>query len=148
MKVILQENIDTLGRVGDIVNVADGYGRNFLLPRQKAIVADERNVKVLNHQRLLATHRRAKAVKEAQALAKRIEALSLSVSRQAGENDKLYGSVTAMDLEAALRAEKVEIDRKMIHLEEPIKNLGAFTVDVKLHPEVVAHLKVWVIKKS
>lgn len=148
MKVILQENIDTLGRVGDIVNVADGYGRNFLLPRQKAILADERNVKVLNHQRLLATHRRAKAVKEAQALAKRIEALSLSVSRQAGENDKLYGSVTAMDLEAALRAEKVEIDRKMIHLEEPIKNLGAFTVDVKLHPEVVAHLKVWVIKKS
>lgn len=148
MKVILQENIDTLGRVGDIVNVADGYGRNFLLPRQKAILADERNVKVLNHQRLLATHRRAKAVKEAQALAKRIEALSLSVSRQAGENDKLYGSVTAMDIEAALRAEKVEIDRKMIHLEEPIKNLGAFTVDVKLHPEVVAHVKVWVIKKS
>lgn len=148
MKVILQENIDTLGRVGDIVNVADGYGRNFLLPRQKAILADERNMKVLNHQRLLSTHRRAKAVKEAQALAKRIEALSLSVSRQAGENDKLYGSVTAMDIEAALRAEKVEIDRKMIHLEEPIKNLGAFTVDVKLHPEVVAHLKVWVIKKA
>lgn len=146
MKVILQENIDTLGRVGDIVSVADGYGRNFLLPRKKAILADEGNVKALNHQKMLAQHRRAKAVKEAQALAKKVEALSLSLTRQAGENDRLFGSVTAMDIEAALRAEKVEIDRKMIQLEEPIKNIGTFNVDVKLHPEVTARLKLWVIK--
>jgi len=148
VKVILQENIDTLGRVGDVVNVADGYGRNFLLPRKKAILADERNVKILSHQKLLAEHRRAKAVKEAQALAKRIESLSLSISRQAGENDKLYGSVTTMDIEDALRAEKVEIDRRWIHLEEPIKNLGVFNLDVKLHHDVVAKLKIWVVKKS
>lgn len=148
MKVILQENIDTLGKVGDIVSVADGYGRNYLLPRAKAILADERNVKILNHQKLLASHKRARAIKDAQALAKRIESLSLSISRQAGENDKLYGSVTSMDIEEALRAEKVEVDRKIIQLAEPIKNLGSFTIDVKIHPEVVARLKLYVIKKA
>ena len=148
MKVILQENVDTLGRVGDVVNVADGYGRNYLLPRKKAILADERNVKLLTHQKLLAEHKKAKAVKESQTVQKRIEALTLSISRQAGENNKLYGSVTTMDIGDALRAEKIDIDRKMIHLEEPIKNLGMFTVDIKLHPEVVAHLKVWVVQKA
>lgn len=148
MKVILQENIDTLGKVGDIVSVADGYGRNYLLPRAKAILADERNVKILNHQKLLASHKRARAIKDAQALAKRIESLSLSISRQAGENDKLYGSVTSMDIEEALRAEKVEVDRKIIQLAEPIKNLGTFTIDVKIHPEVVARLKLYVMKKA
>lgn len=148
MKVILQENIDTLGHAGDVVNVADGYGRNFLLPRRKAILADERNVKIINHQKLLASHRRASALKDAQALAKRIEGVSLSLSRQAGENDKLFGSVTTMDIEEALRGEKIEIDRKMVLLEEPIKNLGVFTVDVKVHPEVVARLKLWVVKKG
>ncbi len=147
MKVILQENIDTLGRVGEIVSVADGYGRNYLLPRKKAILADERNVKILSHQKLLAQHKRNTAVKEAQALAKRIEAFSCSISKQVGENDKLYGSVTAMDIEEALRADKIEVDRRSIHLEEPIKTLGVFSVDVKLHPEVVAKLKVWVVKK-
>jgi large subunit ribosomal protein L9 len=130
------------------VNVADGYGRNFLLPRRKAILADERNVKIINHQKLLASHRRASALKDAQALAKRIEGVSLSLSRQAGENDKLFGSVTTMDIEEALRGEKIEIDRKMVLLEEPIKNLGVFTVDVKVHPEVVARLKLWVVKKG
>lgn len=148
MKVILQENIDTLGKVGDIVSVADGYGRNYLLPRAKAILADERNVKILNHQKLLASHKRARAIKDAQALAKRIESLSLSIARQAGENDKLYGSVTTMDIEEALRAEKVEVERKIIQLAEPIKNLGSFTIEVKLHPEVVAKLKLYVIKKA
>lgn len=148
MKVILQENIDTLGKVGDIVSVADGYGRNYLLPRAKALLADERNVKILNHQKLLASHRRARAIKEAQDLAKRIESLSLSIFRQAGENDKLYGSVTSMDIEEALRAEKVTVERKLIQLGEPIKNLGTFSIDVKLHPEVVARLKVFVLKKA
>lgn len=148
MKVILQENIDTLGHIGDVVTVADGYGRNYLLPRHKAILADERNVKIINHQKLLASHRKSRALKDAQALAKRIEGLSLSLSRQAGENDKLFGSVTTMDIEEALRAEKVEIDRRMVALEEPIKNLGVFTVDVKVHPEVVAKLKLWVVKKG
>lgn len=146
MKVILQENIDTLGRIGEIVNVADGYGRNYLLPRKKAILALEGNIKQLGHQKLLASHKMARAVKEAQGVAKRIEAVSLSISRQAGENDRLFGSVTAMDIEAALRAEKIDIDRRAIQLEEPIKNLGTFTVDVKLHPEVSAKLKLWVIK--
>ena len=148
MKVILQENIDNLGRVGDIVAVADGYGRNYLLPRKKAILADERNVKILNHQKLLAAHKRARSIKDAQGLAKRIESLSLTIAKQVGENDKLYGSVTAMDIEEALRAEKVEIDRRAIQLEEPIKNIGVFSVDVKLHPEVVSKLKVWVVKKA
>lgn len=148
MKVILQENIDTLGRVGEIVNVADGYGRNYLLPRKKAILADERNVKILNHQKLLAQHKRSKAIKEAQAMARRIEAFSCTIAKQVGENDKLYGSVTAMDIEEALRADKIEIDRRAIHLEEPIKNIGVFSVDVRLHPEVTAKLKVWVVKKA
>lgn len=146
MKVILQENIDTLGQIGEIVNVADGYGRNYLLPRKKAILALEGNIKQLTHQKLLASHKTARAVKEAQGLAKRIAAISLSISRQAGENDRLFGSVTAMDIEAALRAEKIDIDRRSIQLEEPIKNLGTFTVEVKLHSQVSAKLKLWVVK--
>jgi len=148
VKVILQENVSALGSVGDIVNVAAGYGRNYLLPRKKAVPADERNLKVLNHQKLLAQHQMAKSVKSAQELAKRIESLSLSIARQAGENDKLYGSVTNMDIEAALKAEGVVIDRRIIQMDEPIKNIGVFNIDIKLHTDVKAKLKVWVVQKA
>lgn len=147
MKVILQENIESLGQTGDIVNVADGFGRNFLLPRKKAILADDRNVNILKHQKLLSDHRRSKAIKEGQSLAKKIEGFQCQIAKQAGENDKLYGSVTSMDIEEALRAAGIEVDRRAIQMDEPIKNIGIFTVDVRLHPEVVAKLKVWVVKK-
>jgi len=148
VKVILQENVEALGQTGDIVKVADGYARNYLLPRGKAIVADARNVKMLSHQKLLAEHKRAKSIKEGRSLAERIEACTCTIAKQAGENDKLYGSVTTMDIEEALRAEGIEIDRRTIKLDEPIKNIGVFTVDVKVHPEVVAKLKVFVVKKD
>ncbi len=148
MRVILQENVESLGLTGDIVNVADGYARNYLLPRGKAIVANDRNVKVLNHQKLLADHRRARTVKESRSLAERIEACTCTIAKQAGENDRLYGSVTTMDIEEVLRAEGIDIDRRTIKLDEPIKNIGVFTVDVKVHPEVVAKLKVYVVNKD
>ena len=148
MKVILQENVESVGMVGDMVEVADGFARNYLIPRGKAVVANERNVKVHNHQKLLAEHRRARAMKEGRSLAEKIEAVTCTIAKQAGENDKLYGSVTAMDIEEALRAEGIQIDRRNIKLAEPIKNIGVFPVEIKVHPEVVATLTVYVVKKD
>ena len=148
MKVILQENVDNVGHVGDIVNVSDGFGRNFLIPRGKALQADERNVRVFEHHKRLAEHRRSKIKGAAEDLAKRIGALTITIAKQAGENDRVFGSVTALDIEESLRANGVEISRRLIHIEEPIKNIGVFNVPVKLHPEVVASLRVFVVKKE
>lgn len=148
MKVILQENVESLGDIGDIVSVKDGYARNYLLPRKKAVLADERNTKNLEHQKKIASHKKAKLLDGAKELAKRLQALSVTISKQAGENDKLYGSVTSMDIEDALRSEDIKIDRRSIVLDDAIKSLGVFHVDVKLHTDVVAKLKVWVVKKD
>ena len=148
MRIILQEDVEHVGNVGDIVTVADGYGRNFLIPRGLALPANERNVKVFAHQQRLTDHRKAKALIAAEEQARRIEAVTVTISKQAGENDRLYGSVTNLDIEDALRAEGVEIDRRRIQLPEPLKNLGVFEVPVKLHAGVVAKVKVFVVKKD
>ncbi len=146
VKVILQERIDTLGEIGDIVNVKDGYGRNYLLPRKKAIVADERNLKALNHAKMLVEHRKVRARKEAEEMAKRLQAASVRIARKAGENDKLFGSVTAMDIDAALRAQGIDVGRRAVMLEEPIKNLGVWDVPIRLHADVSPVIKVYVVK--
>jgi large subunit ribosomal protein L9 len=148
MKVILRENIDNLGRIGDIVRVSEGYARNFLLPRKLVIVADEHNVKEMEHHRKALERRRARSMKDAQSQVAKIEGLSCTITRKAGEQDKLFGSVTSADIATALKKDGVSLDRKQIHLEEPIKQLGVFTVTVKLHPEVSAKLKVWVVAEK
>ena len=146
MKVILQENVPSLGKVGEIVKVKDGYGRNYLVPNQLAVIADERNVARMEHQRRTADARAQKLVGEAKALAEKLSQTAVTIRRQAGEENKIFGSVTNRDIAEALAAEGFAIDKKQIVVDESIiKNLGVFTVAVKLAPEVSADVKVYVI---
>ncbi|MFA4911394.1 MAG: 50S ribosomal protein L9 [Desulfobacteria bacterium] len=146
MKVILLEEMPSLGKAGDAVKVAEGYGRNYLIPQKKAIEATTKNIKVWEHQKNLLKDKIGKVKKETEKLAEKIEGLSCTISKQTGEEDKLFGSVTSMDIEESLKGEGVEIDRKKILLDEPIKKLGVYTIPIKLHPEVIANLKLWVVK--
>ena len=147
MKVVLLENVPSLGKAGDLVKVSDGYGRNYLVPQNKAIPATEKSLKVIEHQKRLVQQRMEKAKKDAEKLGREIEKLSCTFAKTVGESGKLFGSVTSMDIEAYLKENGFGVDRKKITLEEPIKNLGMFTVPIKLHPEVTTHLKVWVVQE-
>jgi large subunit ribosomal protein L9 len=147
MQVILLENIPSLGKAGDLVKVSDGYGRNYLVPQKKAILATEKSLKVIEHQKRQVQQRMEKAKKDAEKLGQRIEKLSCTFAKTVGESGKLFGSVTSMDIENYLKENGIEVDRKKVSLEEPIKNLGMFTVPIKLHPEVTTHLKVWVVQE-
>jgi large subunit ribosomal protein L9 len=146
MKVILQENVPNLGKVGEIVRVKDGYGRNYLVPNQLAVIADERNVARMEHQRRTADARAQKLLGEAKGLAAKLSQTAVTIRRQAGEENKIFGSVTNRDIAEALAAEGFAIDKKQIVVDESIiKNLGVFSVAVKLAPEVSADVKVYVI---
>lgn len=147
MQVILLENIPSLGKAGDLVKVSDGYGRNYLIPQKKALLATEKSLKVIEHQKRQVQQSMEKAKKNAEKTAQQIENLSCTFMKTVGESGKLFGSVTSMDIENYLKENGIEVDRKKISLEEPIKNLGMFTVPIKLHPEVAAHLKVWVVQE-
>jgi large subunit ribosomal protein L9 len=129
------------------VKVSDGYGRNYLIPQKKAILATEKSLKVIEHQKRQVQQRMEKAKKDAEKLGQRIEKLSCTFAKTVGESGKLFGSVTSMDIENYLKENGIEVDRKKVSLEEPIKNLGVFTVPIKLHPEVTTHLKVWVVQE-
>ena len=147
MQVILLEDVPSLGKVGDLVKVSDGYGRNYLIPKKKAIFATEKNLKAMEHQKTLVQQRLGKVKKDAERLAQQIEKLSCTFAKPVGESGKLFGSVTSMEIEAFLKENRIEVDRKKILLDEPIKNIGAFTIPIKLHPEVLANLKVWVVQE-
>lgn len=142
MKVILKENIETLGHIGDIVKVAPGYARNYLIPKGFAIEATTRNAKALEHAKRQMEYKKNKVKEQASNLAAKLEALTIVLTHQAGEGDKLFGSVTNMELGDYLKEQGFEIDRKKIVLAEPIKHLGEFTATVKIHPEVNATLKI------
>ena len=146
MKVILQENIDTLGHIGDVVKVAPGYARNYLLPKGLALVANEKNTKAMEHAKRQLEYKKNKVLEQAKQLAARIEGLALTLAHQAGEEGKLFGSVTNMELAEQLKVQGLEIDRKKIVLAEPIKQVGEYAVPVKVHPEVTANLKVTIAK--
>jgi large subunit ribosomal protein L9 len=146
MKVILKENIETLGSIGDIVKVAPGYARNYLVPKGYAIEATTRNAKALEHAKRQMEYKKNKVLESAKNLLEKIEAAPLVLVHQAGEADKLFGSVTNMEIAEALKNRGLEIDRKIILLSDPIKSLGDYDVPVKLHPEVIANLKVSVTK--
>ena len=147
MKLILREDVENLGKIGEIVEVASGYGRNYLLPRGLAVNASSKNVKEQEHQKKLIQASMDRQKKDAQELAGSLDSVSCTITRKTGEDEKLYGSVTSRDIEEALREEGVSIDRKRILLEEPIKKLGVFTVPVKLHTDVTGKIKVWVVKE-
>lgn len=144
MKVILKENIETLGHIGDIVKVAPGYARNYLVPKGFAIEATEKNAKALEHAKRQMAYKKNKALESARALAAKLEGLAIELVHQAGEEGKLFGSVTNMEIAAFLTEKGFDIDRKKIVLAESIKQVGEVSVPVKIHPEVVANLKVTV----
>ena len=142
MKLILREDVYNLGKGGELVEVKPGYGRNFLIPRGLAVLANPRNIREVEHQKAVAAAKAAKLKASAEAIARRLSDTPLSFKRKVGEQDKLYGSVTAMDLAEALAGRGVQIDRRAIDLAEPLKTLGDFEVGVKLHSDVVGKVKV------
>ena len=142
MKLILQENIEHLGQIGDIVKVAPGYARNYLLPKSLAIEATEKNAKALEHAKRQLAYKKNKTLEAAKNLVAKLEALTIELTHQAGEEGKLFGSVTNMEIAAFLKDNGFEIHRKKIVLAEPIKQLGEYSVPVKIHPEIAATLKV------
>jgi len=147
MKVILREDVKDLGHIGEMLTVKDGYARNFLLPRGLALEANTRNVNALEHEKKKIQEMIKKSKSGAEGLSARIAATTIIIKAKAGEGDKLFGSVTAMDLAEALKKEGLDIDRKKIVLEEPIKRLGNFTVNVKIHPEISAQFVVQVVSE-
>jgi len=144
MKVILLEQVEKLGRPGDQVDVADGYARNFLIPKRKAVAATPAHVKSLDHLLRQNKGQEDRLRHAAGAMAARIAEASCVIKRQAGEQEKLFGSVTNQDIAAALGARGVDVDRRKILLQEPIKVLGSYTIPIRLHPEVVAELRLTV----
>jgi large subunit ribosomal protein L9 len=148
MEVILKEDVTKLGSRGDVVKVAEGYGRNYLLPRKLAIQANAGNKAVIVQMKAASVRRSAKEKTQAEELAKQFDGLSVSFQRRSGEHDHLFGSVTSGDIADAIAKKGVTLDRRQIQLHEPLKALGEFTVPVKLHKEVTAHLKVVIEKEA
>ena len=147
MKVILQETMEGVGHLGDLVNVSDGYARNFLLPRNKAVEANSRNIKAFEHAKRVAAERAKKEKLELEAHAKKMSAVALTVHAQVGKDDKMFGSVTAKDIAEGLTGQGFTVDRRKIQLAQPIKELGTFTIPIKLPRDITAAVTVRVIKK-
>ena len=147
MKIVLREDVPDLGAIGEIVTVKDGYARNYLIPKQMAVKADTKNMSQLEHQKKLIESHKSKIRKEATSLASELDGVSCTIPMLVGEQDKLFGSVTAKDIEEALAQEGIKLSRKRIILDEPIRSLGVYTVDIRLHTEVTGKLKVWVVAK-
>lgn len=146
MQIILRANVEKLGKEGELVTVADGYARNYLIPKKLAVIATEKNRQLLEREKKIEIDRATKAKKEAEILANELANVSCTINVQVGENDRLFGSVTANDIANALAELGYNIDRRKIILEEPIKELGLFTIPIKLHADITANIKLWVVK--
>jgi len=147
MRLILRMDVQPLGRRGDVVKVAPGYGRNYLLPKGLAYEYSDANIKRVEKERKLVAVAQLKERQEAEEQARRIAAVSCTIVKKVGENDTLYGSVTSAEIAEALHKEGYTIDKRRILLEEPIKALGIYAVPIRIHPEVPCELKVWVVKE-
>ena len=148
MEVILKEDVHKLGSRGDVVKVADGYGRNYLLPRKLAIEATKTNRAVIEQMKAAAVRRSAREKADAEALSAQVNNLSLIFQRRSGEHDQLFGSVTSADIAAEMEKKGFNVDRRKIQVHEPLKSLGEFTVPVKLHKDVTAHVRVVIEKEA
>ena len=148
MEVILKEDIAKLGSRGDVVKVAEGYGRNYLLPRKLAIEANSGNKAVIEQMKAASVRRSAKEKTQAEELAKQFEGVSVSFQRRSGEHEQLFGSVTSSDIAEALAKKGFDVDRRKIQLHEPLKTVGEFTVPLKLHKDVTTHFKVVIEKEA
>jgi large subunit ribosomal protein L9 len=147
MQVILCEDVPNVGKIGELVNVKEGFGRNYLLPRKLAVAATPRNMRRLKHDQRVIEQQDGKRRKDAETIKAAIEALTVTIAKQTGEEDKLFGSVTNREIADALKDQGHEIDRKQINLEQPIKALGVYTIDIKLARDINAALKLWVVAK-
>ena len=148
MKVILQETLEGVGHLGDLINVADGFARNYLLPRKKAVEADSRSIKAFEHVKRVAAEKAKKEKLEIEAYAKKVSAISLTFDAQVGKDDKMFGSVTTKDIAEKLAEQGVVVDRRKIQLAQPIKELGNVTVPIKMPRDVTATVTVRVAKKQ
>jgi large subunit ribosomal protein L9 len=148
MEVILKEDVGKLGARGEVVNVAEGYGRNYLLPKKLAVQATKANKAVIEQMKASSVRKVAKEKGDAELLAKQFEGVSLNFTRKAGEHDALFGSVTSADIAHELEVRGFQIDRRKIELDQPLKALGEFNVPLKLHKEVTVQIKVAVIKQE
>ena len=146
MKVILLQDMDKFGKEGTVVKVANGYGRNYLIPKGFALEASKGNLTNYSNRKREWNLKNQKEIAEAEQFAEDVAKITLKIERKVGEKEKLFGSVTSMDIVEALEKENIEIDKKRIVLDEPIKSLGNYTVPIKVHPEVVVHLKIEVVK--
>ena len=148
MLILLQANVASVGHIGDLVNVKPGFARNFLFPRKLAILADESNKRELEHNLRIAELKKAKALTTAKELAAQIASVSLTVQKQVGEEDKIFGSVTHQELSDAFKSEGYEFDRRSITILDEIKKVGVYRGTVKVHPEVAAEFKIWVVAQG
>ena len=147
MKVILRQNYESLGQVGDLVDVKEGFARNFLIPRKIAYTALNGNIKALEEEKKTLEKKRLQEVHAAETLAAELEKVSVSIPVQVGEEDKIFGSVTTQMIADALKEKGHDIDKRKIEIEEPIKALGIYGISIKLHPSVSAKIKVWVVRE-
>lgn len=148
MEVILKKTVETLGDEGDILTVANGYARNYLIPMELAVRATEKNRRMLEHERLLLAAQGEKAKVRAEELASRISEVTCTIERRAGENDRLFGSITSMDIAEVLASQDIEVDRRNIELDEPIRELGVFMVPIRFHADVTANIQVVVVREE
>ena len=148
MRVILKEDVKDLGQIGSIVDVKNGYGRNYLIPRNLAVEANPKNIKQFEHEKKIILVKAKKVKQTMEDLADQISGLTISIEAKAGEEDKLFGSVTAKDIAEAIAKQGIEIDKRKILLEEPIKRLGSHDVSVKVHHDVTASVKVEVVRSG
>jgi len=147
VKLILLQDVEKLGKSGEVISVKDGYARNYLLPKNLALLATEQNLKAFEIERKRKEEAQEKEVLEAQQLAERISRTSCTIAVEVGRDDKLFGSVTSMDIQKALETEGLIVDKKKIDLKEHINQIGIYSVPIRLHPDVTANLKLWVVKK-
>ncbi|HED05772.1 MAG TPA: 50S ribosomal protein L9 [Ignavibacteria bacterium] len=147
MKVILRQNFESLGQVGDVIQVNNGYARNFLIPRKIAYAALEGNVRTLEAEKKILVKKRELDMRNAESLAAELEKISVTIPVQVGEEDKIFGSVTSQMIVDALEAKNYHLDKRKIEIDEPIKSLGIYGVSIKVHPNITAKVKVWVVRE-
>jgi len=147
MKVILRQNFETLGKIGDVVDVKDGYARNYLLPRGIAYAASKGNIRALDEEKKVVEKRSKQELAAAELLSSELEKISVTIPVQVGEEDKIFGTVTTQMIADALKEKEYDIDKRKIEIEEPIKSLGIYGVHIKLHPNVTTKIKVWVVRE-
>jgi len=148
MEVILREDIPNLGKIGDVVRVRDGFARNYLLPRGLVLLANKKNLKTFEHQKKIVADQKQHILRQAHSVGDQLQGVSLTISMRTGEEGKLFGSVTNIHIEKALKAQGLEVDRRKIHLEEPIRTLGEFEVPIRLTADLTIPLKVTVVPEE